>query len=62
LSGNDLTAQEFKDTVQRSPGWRKALASPRVTWRELAPADHTFSTREWRDQVAGWTAEWVRSW
>ena len=61
LSGNDLTAQEFKDTVRRSPRWRELLDSPRVAWRELAPADHTFSTREWRDQVAAWTAEWVRS-
>ena len=28
----------------------------------IAGADHTFSRRVWRDQVASWTAAWVRSW
>jgi len=62
LSGDDLTAQEFKDTVRRSKRWRELLDSPRVTWRDLPEANHTFSRREWRDQVAAWTADWVRSW
>jgi exosortase A-associated hydrolase 1 len=62
LSGADLTAQEFRDAVQASRPWQKLLAAPRVTRRELAPADHTFSRRAWRDQVAEWTGEWMRSW
>ena len=62
LSGADLTAQEFKDTVQASRPWQKLLAAPRVTQHELAQADHTFSRRAWRDQVADWTGEWMRSW
>ena len=62
LSGNDLTAQEFKGVVLGSTRWRGLLDSPRVTRRELPQANHTFSTREWRDQVALWTADWVRSW
>lgn len=62
LSGNDLTAQEFKDAVQRSRHWRDLIDEPRITWRDLPQANHTFSTREWRGQVAAWTDDWVRSW
>ena len=61
LSGADLTAREFADTAA-APGWKGLLEAPRFTRHELAPADHTFSRREWRDQVAAWTADWVRSW
>ena len=35
-----------------------ALIAPARWWG----ADHTFSRREWRDQVANWTTDWVRSW
>ena len=62
LSGNDLTAREFIDASAASRQWRRLLASPRVTRYALADATHTFSRREWRDQVAAWTAAWVRSW
>ncbi|MBB3117085.1 hydrolase 1, exosortase A system-associated [Pseudoduganella violacea] len=62
FSGADLTAQEFLDMVKASRQWQGLLAAPRVTRQTLAPADHTFSRREWRDQVAGWTSDWVRSW
>lgn len=62
LSGSDLTADEFREAAKQSPRWQELLASPRIARRELPPADHTFSRREWRDQVAAWTAEWVRSW
>jgi hypothetical protein len=60
ISGADLTAQEFLDMVKASRQWRKLLAAPRVQQRTLHAADHTFSRREWRDQVAAWTAAWVR--
>jgi exosortase A-associated hydrolase 1 len=60
LSGNDLTAQEFRDMVARSRGWRSLLHAPRVTQRMLREADHTFSRREWRDQAAAWTSDWTR--
>jgi exosortase A-associated hydrolase 1 len=62
LSGADLTAKEFSDVAGASQEWQRQLAAARVTHRALEPADHTFSRREWRDQVAGWTCEWVRSW
>ncbi len=62
MSGADLTAQEFGDVVKASKPWQKQLAQARVTRHALAPADHTFSRRVWRDQVAEWTGAWVKSW
>ena len=62
LSGNDLTAREFIDVSGTSKRWRGLLAAPRITRHLLDGATHTFSRRDWRDQVARWTAAWVRSW
>ncbi len=62
LSGQDLTAQEFSDAVGRSSGWQAQLAAPRVRRHTLAAADHTFSRHAWREQVAAWTVDWMRSW
>lgn len=62
FSGADLTAQEFLDMTKASRRWQDLLAAPRVQQQTLAAADHTFSRREWRDQVAAWTGEWVRAW
>lgn len=61
LSGNDLTAQEFKDVVASSRRWQRLLADPRVTRFDLPEANHTFARRDWRDQVARWTEEWVKA-
>ena len=61
ISGRDLTAKEFLDTVAGSRGWKKILAAPRVTRHDLLTADHTFSTRAWRDQVSAWTRAWLQS-
>ena len=62
ISGNDLTAQEFSDLAKGSREWQKLLGSPRVSRFDLPEANHTFSRREWRDQVAVWTKEWIQSW
>lgn len=60
LSGDDLTAAEFRDTAKASRRWRRLLAQPRITIYEFPEANHTFSRRDWRDQVAIWTREWLR--
>ena len=60
-SGRDLTMQEFSGIADASPRWRALLGAPRVTLRDLPEADHTFSRREWRDQIAGWMVAWARS-
>jgi len=62
LSENDLTAQEFEEVAKSSARWRKRMESASVVRRKLAGANHTFSRREWRDQVANWTREWLQSW
>jgi hypothetical protein len=61
LSGDDLTAREFEDAAKGSRQWTRLLADDRVTRRGLPDADHTFSRREWRDRVARWTVEWMKS-
>ena len=60
LSGRDLTAREFEDTARNSKLWQQIYAQAQVTRRYLAAADHTFSRRAWRDQVAEWTWEWLK--
>ena len=62
IGGADLTGREFCDVAGSMPDWKRLLAAPRVSWRRIEDADHTFSNRAWRDQVAAWTSEWVRSW
>lgn len=59
LSENDLTAQEFRGLVQTSAEWRSLMHTPRVQWIELRGANHTFSRRAWREQLAGQMREWL---
>lgn len=61
LSGDDLTAAEFKDEVGGSRAWREAIERESVTRRDFAEANHTFSTRAWRERVAVWTLDWIES-
>ncbi len=61
LSGNDLTAKEFSDMAAGSKRWRSLLQSPKVVHHRLADATHSFSRRDWRDQVSSWTSAWLRS-
>jgi len=59
LSGRDLTAGEFRD-VARTPPWQALLGRPGVTQFTLEAADHTFSRRQWRDEVARRCREWLQ--
>lgn len=61
LSTNDLTANEFREVTRTSRRWRGLLTSARITRHDLAGANHTFSRADWRDQVAQWTARWVKT-
>ncbi|MTW02602.1 hydrolase 1, exosortase A system-associated [Duganella ginsengisoli] len=62
ISPADMTAMEFQELAGSTKAWRKLMQAPRITRRELPGADHTFSSRAWRDQVAEWTGQWLRSW
>ena len=61
LSGNDLTAKEFEQAAQESAQWCRLMQEDRVQVRKQPDADHTFSRRVWRDEVAEITTEWVQS-
>jgi exosortase A-associated hydrolase 1 len=60
-SGRDLMMSEFAEIVGGSSVWQRVLGRERVTRRDIAPADHTYSRREWRSQVHAWTIDWLRS-
>jgi len=59
LSGDDLTADEFRDLVASSADWKQTLATKKITQHTLKEANHTFSCKVWRNQVEQWTADWV---
>ncbi|WP_025040923.1 hydrolase 1, exosortase A system-associated [Nitrosospira briensis] len=61
-SGDDLTAQEFLELVKSSREWQRLLAAPGVSRLNLPEANHTFSRRAWRDEVAVGTSDWIQSW
>lgn len=59
LSGADYTAKEFLEYAATSHGLSSALLRPNVTRIDIANADHTFSTAEWRAAVETATASWL---
>jgi exosortase A-associated hydrolase 1 len=58
ISGRDLTAREFEDAAT-DYDWPALLAENRMTRHDLPSADHTFSRRVWRNQVADATLCWL---
>lgn len=62
LSGNeDLTANEFRQLCAGSAPWKRWVSSPRVKCIEIMGATHTFSSADWRDQIASATLDWIRA-
>lgn len=61
LSGRDLVAGEFEDTIRTSPKWRTLLGRKGIEIHRLPMADHTFSRAQWSDHVAEVTTRWVQS-
>lgn len=59
LSGRDLTASEFTETTGSDPQWRALLQEERISTLNFTAADHTFSSSQWRNQIAEWTADWI---
>jgi exosortase A-associated hydrolase 1 len=59
LSGDDYTAQEFKDLISGSTRWKALMGRSGIERRDLKPADHTFSTRAWHRQLEDWTLDFV---
>ncbi len=61
ISGNDLTAAEFMDAVNKDRKRQKLMRSKRVTMVHLADADHTFSQRQSMKDVIKQTASWIKA-
>ena len=61
LSGNDLTANEFIDMVIHSKGWKGLIKNKTVSWHDIKDANHTFSSKNWKEQVERITIEWARN-
>lgn len=57
----DLTAQEFLQLARSSNAWKKLLSTKRFTSKTLPDANHTFSRKAWRDQIAVWSTEWLQN-
>lgn len=60
LSGRDLTADEFRETLGSDSDWQGLINAERVKCVDLSEADHTFSTQKWRDEVASVTLRWLQ--
>ncbi|MEW6513546.1 MAG: hydrolase 1, exosortase A system-associated [Pseudomonadota bacterium] len=61
LSGNDYTAKEFLEYTANAASWRGLLEQAGVTRFEIAKADHTFSSAEWRGKVAETCMKWLEA-
>ncbi|MDR6393856.1 hydrolase 1, exosortase A system-associated [Herbaspirillum seropedicae] len=59
LSGADLTAREFADLATPGSRWEALLLASRTTRIDLPEANHTFSTRLWREQLAQACLRWL---
>lgn len=59
LSGQDLTADEFRDLTRKDPRWSRLVAATSVSCFQLPDATHTFSSAHWRDQVAREIQSWL---
>ena len=61
LSGNDLTADEFRESLARFKQLRKFVSGPNVTNHEISNADHTFSATDLKLALADKIIDWLRS-
>jgi len=62
LSGADLGAREFSALPDHQPHWRQLLDEPRMQLVHVPEANHTFSSRAWRADVAAACTDWMASW
>lgn len=61
LSGEDYTAREFLEHVDKDPAWKNALTNPHLVCHALQGADHTFSDAGSGAMVANLTLSWLVS-
>ena len=61
LSGDDVTANEFRQFMRQDRSRRRLLAADNITTREMPRADHTFSNAEAKAEVTRHTLDWLGS-
>jgi exosortase A-associated hydrolase 1 len=61
LSGNDYTAREFLEYASSDSNWKGLLSQAGVTRIDLPEADHTFSSRPWRETVENACIDWLKN-
>ena len=59
MSGRDLIAREFDDVTQSAPVWQGLLADPRVSRKDIADADHTFSKPAVKAEAQKTLLDWM---
>ena len=59
LSADDYTAKEFVEFANSDTAWSTSLDHPRLTRRDVADADHTFSRLQSRLQLEQITCRWL---
>ncbi len=59
LSGNDVTANEFRQFMRQKRSRRQLLTADNITTVEMPSADHTFSNAAAKADVARHTLDWV---
>jgi len=60
LSGEDLTAREFDEQTCKHKAW-KNLRNKNNQIHRLTNADHTFSSRAWKNEVENYSINFVRA-
>jgi uncharacterized protein len=60
LSGEDFTAREFLEYTSGSDSWHGLLERPNLTRIDIAAANHTFSSQEWRESVENACLDWLK--
>lgn len=60
LSGRDYVAKEFDEFARADRRWSARLNEVTTTRIDVPLADHTFSSKEWREVVETATADWIR--
>lgn len=56
LSGNDLTAKEYEQLLANNRGWKSAHTKKKIKQLKVEDANHTFSTKTWRE-AASWRTQ-----
>jgi hypothetical protein len=60
LSECDLTAQEFVSLIANDNKWAAVISGPEVAVKHLLGADHTFSKKNWQDEMTSLSVEWTK--